>query len=108
MDAQVAPAPRLLGGRSSRLAAMQMNPGNLISMPLPALRFGGPMPIYALHRHHPNPRVGRCIRRAAYRFCAALAVIIPRSLWSIVRIRGVAWPDIELPAESPPAEEPAS
>ena len=136
MDAQVAPAPRLVSGRSSRFAAMQMDLGNLISMllpPLPLLWFGGSMLVYALHRHHPNPRVGHYTQRAAYRFYAVmgaiipigtffpgrgitswliawgagLVVIIPWSLWSIVRIRREAWPDIELPAESAPAEEPS-
>ncbi len=134
MDAQVAPAPRLVSGRSSRFAAMQMDLGNLISMllpPLPLLWFGGSMLIYALHRHHPNPRVGHYTQHAAYRFYAVmgaiipfgtffpgrgitswliawgvgLVVIIPRSLWSIVRIRHETWPDIELPAESAPVEE---
>ena len=137
MDAQVAPAPRIVSGRSSRFAAMQMDLGNLISMllpPLPLLWFGGSMLIYALHRHHPNPRVGHYTQRAAYRFYAVmgaiipigtffpgrgitswltawgigLAVIMPWSLWSIVRIRRETWPDIELPAESTPAEEPST
>jgi hypothetical protein len=136
MDAEVAPAPQLISGRSSRFAAMQMDLGNLISMllpPLPLLWFGGSMLIYALHRHHPNPRVGHYIQRAAYRFYAVmgaiipigtffpgrgitswliawgvgLAVIIPWSLWSIVRIRRETWPDIELPTAPTSAEEPS-
>ena len=48
-----------ISGRSSRFAAMQMDIGNLVSMllpPLPILWFGGSMLIYALHRHHPDPR----------------------------------------------------
>ena len=113
---------------------MQMDLGNLISMllpPLPLLWFGGSMLIYALHRHHPNPRVGHYTQRAAYRFYAVmgaiipigtffpgrgitswlvawavgLAVIIPWSLWSIARIRREYWPDIAAPEPNPPAEE---
>jgi hypothetical protein len=107
---------------------MQMDLGNLVSMllpPLPLLWFGGSMLIYALHRHHPNPRVGHYTQQAAYRFYAVmgaiipigtffpargmtswliawgigLAVIIPWSIWSIARIRREQWPDIELPAD---------
>lgn len=136
MDAQVAPAPRLVSGRSSRLAAMQTDLGKLISKllpPLPLLWFGGSMLGYAMHRHHPNPRVGPYTRRAAYRLCAVmgaiipigtlfpgrgigswlialgvgLAVIIPGTLWWIMRIRRETWPDIEPPANPPPNEEPS-
>ena len=56
-----------ISGRSSRFAAMQMDIGNLVSMllpPLPILWFGGSMLIYALHRHHPDPRVGHYTQRA--------------------------------------------
>jgi hypothetical protein len=119
---------RVVTGRSSRFAAMQMDLGNLVSMllpPLPLLWFGGSMLIYALHRHHPNPRVGHYTQQAAYRFYAVmgaiipigtffpgrgitswliawglgLAVIVPWSIWSIVRIRREEWPDIEIPAD---------
>lgn len=134
MDADNSPTPRVVTGRSSRFAAMQMDLGNLVSMllpPLPLLWFGGSMLIYALHRHHPNPRVGHYTQRAAYVFYAVmgaiipigtffpgrgitswliawglgLAVIIPWSLWSIVQIRRESWPDIALPEDSPTAEE---
>lgn len=120
--------PRKISGRSSRFAAMQLDIGNLVSMllpPLPVLWFGGSMLIYALHRHHPNPRVGQYTQQAAYRFYGVmgaiipigtffpgrgitpwlmawgigLAVIVPWSIWSIVRIRREDWPDLELPAE---------
>ena len=113
---------------------MQLDLGNLISMlmpPLPLLWFGGSMLIYAMHRHHPNPKVGEYTQRAAYRFYAVmgaiipvgtffpgrgitswliawgigLAVIVPWSLWSIVRIRRENWPDIVLTDTETPAEE---
>jgi hypothetical protein len=134
MDAQTAQPAPMISGRSSRFAAMQMDLGNMISMllpPLPLLWFGGSMLVYALHRHHPNPRVGYYTQRAAYRFYAVmgaiipigtffpgrgimpwlvawaigLAVIIPWSLWSIARIRREYWPDIAVPEPNAPAEE---
>lgn len=134
MPADANAASRVVTARSSRSAAMHMDLGNLISMllpPLPLLWFGGSMLVYALHRHHPNARVGHYTQRAAYRFYAVmgaiipigtffpgrgitswliawgigLAVIIPWSLWSIVRIRREQWHDITLPAETPATEE---
>ncbi len=80
MQAAPAETARIVTGRSSRFAAMQMDLGNMISMllpPLPLLWFGGSMLIYALHRHHPNPRVGHYTQRAAYRFYAVMGAIIP-------------------------------
>ena len=134
MDATASSPQQTISGRSSRLAAMQMDIGNLISMllpPLPILWFGGSMLVYALHRHHPDPRVGHYTQRAAYRFYGVmgaiipvgtffpgrgitpwliawglgLAVIIPWSLWSIMRIRREEWPDISVPKDGAPAEE---
>jgi len=134
MDVSTSSPVRVASGSSARFAAMQMDLGNLISMllpPLPLLWFGGSMLIYALHRHHPDPRVGQYTQRAAYRFYAVmgaiipigtffpgrgimpwliawgvgLAVVVPWSLWSIVRIRREDWPDIVLPDDNPSAEE---
>jgi len=134
MDATSSSPVQVVTGRSSRFAAMQMDLGNLISMllpPLPVLWFGGSMLIYAMHRHHPNPRVGYYTQHAAYRFYAVmgaiipigtffpgrgimpwliawgvgLAVIVPWSLWSIARVRREEWPDIQLPRTNAPAEE---
>jgi len=134
MDVATPQPGRIVSGRSSRFAAMQLDLGNLISMllpPLPLLWFGGSMLVYALHRHHPDPRVGYYTQHAAYRFYAVmgaiipigtffpgrgitpwlvawgvgLAVIIPWSLWSIARIRREDWPDIAMPETSLPAEE---
>ena len=95
------------------------------------ISLGGSILIYAIHRHHPNPRVGYYTQHAAYRFYSVmgaiipvgtffpgrgitpwliawglgLAVIVPWSLWSIARIRREEWPDIELPETNAPAEE---
>lgn len=134
MEVQSDPSAPVISGRSSRSAAMQMDLGNMISMllpPLPLLWLGGSMLVYALHRHHPNPRVGHYTQRAAYRFYAVmgaiipigtffpgrgitpwlvawsigLAVIIPWSVWSIARIRREYWPDSAVAQPETPAEE---
>ncbi len=77
MDVQVAPAPRLVGGRSSRFAVMRAI--------IPSGTF---FP-------------GRGITSWLIAWGVGLAVIIPWSPWSIVRFRGETWPDVEPPADSP-------
>ncbi|WP_408065677.1 hypothetical protein [endosymbiont of unidentified scaly snail isolate Monju] len=112
---------------------MQMDIGNIVSMllpPLPLLWFGASMLVYAMHRHHPDPRVGEYTRWAGYRFYAVMGliipvgtffpgdakiawlvawivgilVIVPWSAWSILRARREDWHDIVLP---PPEEDAA-
>jgi len=119
-------SPRVLKASSSRFAAMQMDLGNLVSMllpPLPILWFGISMLIYALHRHHPDPRVGKYTQWAAYRFYGVMGliipvgtffpgkgitpwliawgigvlIIVPWSIWSMIRVRREDWQDIALP-----------
>lgn len=118
--------PRILPASSSRFAAIQMDLGNAISMllpPLPILWFGLSILIYAMHRHHPDPRVGRYTQHAAYRFYGVMGavipvgtffpgdagqawliawglgvlIIVPWSIWAIRRARREPWQDIELP-----------
>lgn len=117
---------RILKAKSCRFAATQMDIGNIVSMlipPLPVLWFGISMLIYALHRHHPDPRVGKYTQWAGYRFYGVMGLVIPVgtffpgdgmvpwlvawgtgivlivpwSLWSIARARKEEWHDIELP-----------
>lgn len=120
--------PTMISGRSARWAAAQMDVGNIIAVlipPLGMLWFGISMMVYALHRHHPNPKVGHYTQWAAYRFygvvCTLIpvatffpgkgigpwlaawglmaAIIIPWSLWSLYRIYNDNWEDVELPTE---------
>jgi hypothetical protein len=120
--------PRIVSAKSARFAAMQMDLGNMISIllpPLPVLWFGVSMLIYALHRHHPDEKVGRYTQWAAYRFYGVMgliipvgtffpgngvmpwliawglgiAIIVPWSIWSILSIYRDVWQDIELPTE---------
>lgn len=128
-DLQAAAGGRILKASSSRLAAVQMDIGNIVSMllpPLPLLWFGASILVYALHRHHPDPRVGEYTRWAGYRFYAVMGLIIPVgtffpgdarlawliawlvgilaivpwSAWSIRRAWREDWRDIVLPAEN--------
>ncbi len=120
--------PRIVSAKSARFAAMQMDLGNMISIllpPLPVLWFGISMLIYALHRHHPDEKVGRYTQWAAYRFYGVMGliipvgtffpgngvmpwliawglgivIIVPWSIWSILSIYRDVWQDIELPTE---------
>jgi hypothetical protein len=130
------PGARVIKAASSRFAAMQMDIGNIVSMllpPLPVLWFGLSILVYAMHRHHPDPKVGEYTRWAGYRFYAVMGliipvgtffpgdakvawlvawilgilVIVPWSAWSILRARRDHWEDIVLPsAEVGEGEEP--
>ena len=121
--------PTIIKAKSVRFAAMQLDIGNIVSMlipmPLAVFWFGGSILIYALHRHHPDPRVGQFTQWAAYRFYAVMGVIIPVgtffpgdgwmpwliawaigvviivpwSIWSLIRVKNTDWKDIEVPAE---------
>ena len=147
--------PRIVSARSARIQARLFNIGNIIAMlpgvtiaPYimwggavekttsillfvfmivpPILWFGASMVIYALARHHPNPRVGHYTQQAAYRFYAitgffvaaatfipgggweyyllawafAALVLIPWSIADLVRIRREQWDDMEVPVET--------
>ena len=119
-------------GTSAKRAAALMNYGNLIAilLPFPLLIFwfGASMLVYAMNRHHPNPRVGHYTQQAAYRFygitgffvvaatfipgggwvwhltawIVAALILIP---WSIIDLRQIhqeAWTDIPLDDEGLP------
>ncbi|PWV61775.1 hypothetical protein C7443_105208 [Plasticicumulans acidivorans] len=121
------PVGKIVRGSDSRRAASWMHWGNIVSVlvPVPLLIFwfGASMLVYAMNRHHPEPRVGHYTQQAAYRFyaitgfftaaatfipgggwtwyiaawAAAALVIIPWSLLDLRRIRREEWNDIILP-----------
>lgn len=123
------PAVRQLSGRKARQAASVFNIGNIVAIlvpvPLGMLWFGLSMLIYAMNRHHPNHRVGHYTQQAAYRFYAitgffvaaatfipgggwayyliawglAAAILVPWSIYDLVRIRRERWDDIQVPVE---------
>ena len=78
-------------GSSAKQAAALMNYGNLIAIlipfPLLIFWFGASMLVYAMNRHHPNPKVGHYTQQAAYRFYGitgffvAAAIFIPGGGW---------------------------
>ena len=122
-------ATRIAPGRSARNAALLFNYGNLaailIPLPIGLLWLGASMIIYAMNRHHPNPRVGHYIQQAAYRFygitgffvavatfipgnglrwylaawVASLLVLVPWTLLDIRRIRRETWEDVAYETE---------
>jgi hypothetical protein len=129
-----AQSAKIVTARSSKRAATHMDIGNIVAIlaPLPfgILWFGVSMLVYALHKHHPNPKVGEYTQWAAYRFYGvtgavvpiatffpgrgithwlvawgiAALILIPWSIWSLTRIRRDTWEDVILPADE---QEPA-
>jgi hypothetical protein len=121
---------RKLPGRRARAAAAVFNIGNvvaiLVPIPLGMLWFGLAVLVYAVNRHHPNRKVGHYTRRAAYRFYAiaglfvaavtfipgggwnyylaawalAVLILVPWSIFDLVRIHRDHWEDIDLTGQN--------
>ncbi|MGV6815859.1 MAG: hypothetical protein ACWA44_01155 [Thiotrichales bacterium] len=71
---------KTISAQSSRTTASIFSYGNLASITLPVLIpfwFGASMFVYAMNRHHPNPRVGHYTQWAAYRFYALIGALVP-------------------------------
>lgn len=145
-------ATKTVSGRKSRRAASLFDIGNLISVSIAGiplfvvssdevgvgfiiaaimgivplvLWFGGSMLVYALNKHHPDPRVGHHTQWAAYRYYAlmgalivvatffppdldyyraywaiAAAILLPWTIYALFTIYREPWADVEIPAES--------
>ncbi|HMQ14054.1 MAG TPA: hypothetical protein PKD21_11445 [Candidatus Competibacter phosphatis] len=119
-------------GSSAKRASALMNYGNLIAIlvpfPLLIFWFGASMLVYAMNRHHPNPKVGYYTQQAAYRFYGvtgffiviatfipgsgwiwhliawilAALILVPWSIMDLRRIRRDEWVDIPLDDEGHP------
>lgn len=119
-------------GASAKRAAALMNYGNLIAIlipfPLLIFWFGASMLVYAMNRHHPDPKVGHYTQQAAYRFYGitgffvaagtfipgggwvwhlvawilAALILIPWSIIDLRRIYKDEWADIPLDDEGHP------
>lgn len=117
-------------GASARVAAKTFYYGNILAVLIPfpvfIFWFGAGILVYALHRHHPNPRVGYYTQIAAYHYYGlagllvpvltfapgdffikwwwatwlfAAGILLPLSIRQILRINREAWHDVpSLPA----------
>lgn len=115
--------PLLLAGNATGKTMIFATAGAIIPI---ILWFGGSMLLYALNKHHPNPKVGHYTQWAAYRFYAvtgslivigtffpsdityyqvfwaiAAAILIP---WSIIDLRKIQRDDWQ-PMQTPAREE---
>jgi len=118
-----------ISARSARSAAALFNYGCiaaiLLPIPLGLLWLGASMVVYAMNRHHPNPKVGHYTQRSAYVFygvagafvavatffpgtawmpylvtwAVAVAIIVPWCLSELLRIRREPWEDLVLAPE---------
>lgn len=80
-------AGQVVTAAASRRAASYMHWGNIVAIvvpvPLLVFWFGASMLVYAMNRHHPNPRVGQFTQAGAYRlygttgFFTAVAMFFP-------------------------------
>ncbi|MGF1548451.1 MAG: hypothetical protein ACFCUG_14105 [Thiotrichales bacterium] len=71
---------KTISAESARKSASWFDIGNIVAIAIPVLIplwFGGSMLLYAMMRHHPNPRVGHYTQWAAYRFYGLIGAIIP-------------------------------
>lgn len=121
-------AGEVISGAQARRLATHMDIGNIVSMllpvPLAMLWFGISILVYAMHRHHPNPKVGHYTQWAAYRFYGVVgtlvpvatfypghslklwlitwavcaAILIPSSIWALIKISRDDWQDMVVPA----------
>ena len=68
-------------GKSSRRGPVLFNVFNIIAtlVPFPLMVFwlGASMVLYAMNRHHPNPKVAHYVQWAAYRLYAIAGLAVP-------------------------------
>jgi len=71
----------IITAKQSRFAAKVFNIGTiasvLIPFPLFIFWFGASMFVYAMYRHHPNPRVGFYTQKAAYIYYTLAGLCVP-------------------------------
>lgn len=72
---------KIVTAESAKSSAKVFNYGNILSVLIPfpifILWFGASMVIYAMFRHHPNPRVGYFTQVAAYQYYALAGLLVP-------------------------------
>ena len=71
----------IISANSSRKSAKIFNYGTIASVAIPfplfIFWFGASMFVYAMFRHHPNPRVGYYTQRAAYYYYGLAGLLVP-------------------------------
>lgn len=71
----------IISAESARKTAKIFSYGNILSILIPfpvfILWFGASMFVYALFRHHPNPRVGYYTQIAAYHYYGLAGALVP-------------------------------
>jgi len=119
----------IITGQQAKKSARWFSIGNLVSMiipfPLGIFWFGASMVVYAMHRHHPNSKVGYFTQQAAYQFYSVLglvvvvavffgtdliywmvtwalaaAIVIPLSIFNLMKINNEQWRDTVIDSES--------
>ena len=83
-------AKKVVTAAAAKRAAKLFDYGNLVAILAPVLIplwFGVSMFVYAMNRHHPNPRVGYHTQWAAYRFYGLTGLVIPVATYFPVDIR---------------------
>lgn len=72
---------KIITAKQSRFAAKAFNYGTiaavLVPFPLFIFWFGASMFVYALYRHHPNPRVGYYTQQSAYIYYGLAGLMVP-------------------------------
>ncbi len=111
--------PLLLAGSATGLTMIFSTAAAIIPI---IFWFGGSMLLYALNKHHPNPKVGHYTQWAAYRFYAitgslivigtffpsdiryyqafwavAALILIPWSIYDLRKIQREDWQPIQIP-----------
>ncbi len=118
---------KTISAETSRKTAKIFYYGNilavLIPFPLFILWFGVSMFVYAMFRHHPNPRVGYYTQIGAYQYyglagtlvpvltfapgdffvnywlpmwIACAVIIIPMAIWQILKVNRETWTDVAI------------
>lgn len=71
----------VISAESARKTAKIFSYGNIVSVLIPfpvfILWFGASMFVYAMFRHHPNPRVGYHTQIAAYHYYGLAGALVP-------------------------------
>lgn len=119
----------IVTAKQSRFAAKVFNFGTIASViipfPLFIFWFGASMFVYALYRHHPNPRVGYYTQHAAYIYYtlagmlvpvltfapkdfftdywwvlwgSAVIGVVPFAIYQIIKSSKEEWEDVEIPS----------